>query len=290
MSTIGVDIGGTKIAAGLLDDNAQLGETVTAPTPAAGAQAVLAQVAALIGELGGTPTAIGVGAPGLIDRDGVVQSATGILPNWQGARVRAELTRLTGLPVTVDNDVRALAFAEARHGAGAPHRRVLHVSIGTGVGGALTVDGELIRGSHHSAGEIAHLLVPVRGQIPCGCGHFDHLEAIAAGPAIAAAAGEVTVPAVVARMRAGDNEARTAITRAATVLGRALAGFVTATDLDAVVVAGGVSRIGAEFLSPLAAALRAEIRPPGRAIPVLPAALGPAAPVIGAALLARENT
>lgn len=290
MSTIGVDIGGTKIAVGLLGDDGQLRDTATAPTPTTGAPAVLAQVTALIRELGGDPTAIGVGAPGLIDDDGVVQSATGILPGWKGARVRAELSESTGLPVTVDNDVRVLAFAEARHGAGAPHRRVLHVSVGTGVGGAFTVDGELIRGAHHSAGEIAHLLVPVRGPIPCGCGHFDHLEAIAAGPAIAAAAGETTVPAVLARMRAGDHEASAAITRAATVLGRALAGFVTATDLDAVVVAGGVSRIGAEFLGPLAAALRAEIRPPGRAIPVLPAAIGPAAPVLGAALLARENT
>jgi glucokinase len=132
--------------------------------------------------------------------------------------------------------------------------------------------------------------VPARGPIPCGCGHVDHLEAVAAGPAIAAAAGEETVPEVLARMRTGDDVARTAITRAATVLGRALAGFATATDLDAIVVGGGVTRIGAEFLDPLAAALRAEIRPPGRAIPILPAALGPSAPVIGAALLARENT
>jgi glucokinase len=303
MSTIGVDIGGTKIAVGLLDDNAQLRASATAPTPTTGAQAVLAQVTELLARLGGpvvtnspatrspaadSPTAIGVGAPGVIDSDGVVQSATSILPHWAGTRVRAELAHRTGLPVIVDNDVRVLAFAEARLGAGRPFGTVLHVSVGTGVGGALTESGRLVHGKRDSAGEIAHLLVPERGPIPCGCGRFDHLEAIAAGPAIAAAAGESTVPAVVDRMRAGDAAARAAITGAATMLGRTLAGFATALDLDAVIVGGGVSRIGADFLDPLARALRAEIRPAGRDIPILPAALGPDAAVIGAALLARE--
>jgi glucokinase len=288
-STVGVDIGGTKIAAGLVDDNGTLRASRSVPTSTGGADAVLAQVAELIADLRGAPTAIGVGAPGVIDpANGIVRSATDVLPGWQGARVRPELSRATGLPVAVDNDVRALAHAEARLGAGRPYRRVLFVSVGTGVGGALTEDGRLVRGAHGSAGEIAHLLVSERGPIPCGCGTFDHLEAVAAGPAIAAAAGEATVPAVVDRMRAGDERAGAAITHAATVLGRALAGFVTAVDLDAIVLGGGVSRIGADFLEPVADALRAEVRPPGRPMPVLPAALGADAPVIGAALLARE--
>lgn len=284
MSTIGVDIGGTKIAAGLLDDNGELHATTSAPTPVDGAGAVVAQVVTLIDELGGAPTAIGVGAPGLIDPvRGIVESATELVHGWQGARIGPELSRLTGLPVTVDNDVRMFAYAEATIGAGQPFARVLYASVGTGVGGALTENGALVRGAHHSAGEISHLLVPERGPIPCGCGHFDHLEAVVSGPAIAAAAGEATVPAAVER------GARAAITHAATILGRALAGFVTAIDVDAVVIGGGVARIGADFLGPVADALRAEVRPPGRPMPVLPAALGPHAPVIGAALLARER-
>jgi glucokinase len=291
MSTIGVDIGGTKIAVGLVDDNGELRATTAAPTPADGARAVLAKAAALIAELGGKPTAIGVGATGVIDPiEGVVRSATGILPGWQGTPVRAELSRLTGLPVSVDNDVRAFALAEAGLGAGRPYGRVLYVSVGTGVGGALTEDGRLVRGARGTAGEIGHLLVSARGPISCGCGRFDHLESVAAGSAIAVAAGESAVPAVVDRMRAGDDAARAVITHAATVLGRALAGFVTAVDLDAVVIGGGVSRIGAEFHNPLAGALRADVRPPGRAMPVLPAALGADAPLIGAALLARDAT
>jgi glucokinase len=288
MSTIGVDIGGTKIAAGLLDDNGHLHATTSVPTSTDGAAAVLAQVAALVVELGGAPAAIGVGATGVIDPvEGVVRSASGILPGWHGARVRADLSRLTGLPVAVDNDVRVFAFAEARLGAGLRYGRVLYASIGTGVGGALTKDGLLVHGAHGTAGEIGHLLVSERGPIPCGCGSFDHLESVVAGPAIAAAAGEVTVQAVVDRMRAGDAQARAVITRAAIVLGRALAGFVTAIDLDAVVIGGGVSRIGPEFLDPFAETLRADVRPSGRPMPVLPAALGTDAPVIGAALLAR---
>ncbi|MEV5829145.1 ROK family protein [Spirillospora sp. NPDC052242] len=210
---------------------------------------------------------LGVGAPGVVDpASGRVVSATDVLPGWSGTPVREALADLTGLPVAVANDVRAMGLGEARRGAGAGFHRVLHVSVGTGVGGALTTGGRLDHGAHGTAGELAHLLVPERGPVPCGCGRRDHLEAAVSGPAIAAT---------------GDPG------RAGTLLGRALAGVLAVLDPDAVVIGGGVAQLGAPFLDAVAAAFRAEALPPLRATPILPAALGTDAPLTGAALLAR---
>lgn len=298
--TIGVDIGGTKIAAGIVQQRGDVTRVVRAATPTEGGHAVLDTAADLVRDLAvdGDVGGIGVGAPGIIDPvEGVVRSATDIVPGWAGVGVRAGLHRRTGLAVAVDNDVRAMALGESAAGTGRDRTEVLHVSVGTGIGGALVRNGRLVRGSRGSTGEIAHLLVPATGRIPCGCGRHDHLEAVAAGPAIAAdytarsaTTGVVDLPTVAGRMRDGDQHARAAIATAATVLGRCLAGVVTAFDIDAVIIGGGAAQIGADFLQPLTTALDAEIRPPGRAVPVLPATLGTNAPIIGAGLLADEAT
>lgn len=262
-----LDIGGTKIAAALVDGTGTVRTRARVATPGGGGKAVLAAAAALLDGFGDLRVrALGVGAPGVIDAgSGRVVSATEVLPGWAGTRVRDVLAERTGLPVTVVNDVRAMACAEARAGAGAGHHRVLHVSVGTGIGGALTTDGRLEHGAHGTAGEMAHLLVPERGPVPCGCGRRDHLEAVASGPAIAAT---------------GDAP------QAGSVLGRALAGLLAVLDPDAVVIGGGVAQIGAPFLDAVTAAFRAEALPPLRATPIVPARLGTDAPLVGAALLA----
>ncbi|MEW2352310.1 ROK family protein [Spirillospora sp. NPDC029432] len=263
-----LDIGGTKIAAALADGDGTVLRRARVPTPRGGGTAVLDAAARLLdGFAAEDVAAIGVGAPGVVDPAGRVVSATDVLPGWAGTPVREALAERTGLPVAVVNDVRAMAYGEARAGAGAAFRRVLHVSVGTGVGGALTTAGELERGAHGTAGELAHLLVPERGPVPCGCGRRDHLEAVAAGPAIAAT---------------GDPAG------AGGVLGRALAGLLAVLDPDAVVLGGGVAQIGAPFLDAVTAAFRAEALPPLRALPILPAALGTDAPLVGAALLAKR--
>ncbi|WP_037357297.1 ROK family protein [Amycolatopsis orientalis] len=292
--TAGVDIGGTKIAAGLVDDG-EVVRVLRRPTPAGGAAAVLDRVATMLGELAEPFAAIGVGSPGIV-RDGTVVSATDVVPGWAGARVRERLSAQFGVPVAVDNDVRAMAFGESRHGAGSRDGLVLYVSVGTGLGGALTRRGALVHGAHGSAGEVAHLLTPVRGAVPCGCGRLDHLEAIAAGPAIAAAystraGGEpVSLPEVATRMRSGDSAATAVVTETGRLLGRVLAGFVTAIDADAVVLGGGAGLgLGEPFVRAVAEALRSEVRPSGRPVEVRPALLGTEAPIVGAALLALEQ-
>jgi glucokinase len=305
---VGVDIGGTKIAAAVVRADAAgvIERRVACPTPRAGGRAVLRAAAELVAELAaglaagtdaGPVAAVGVGAPGVIDaHDGSVRSATDILPGWAGTPVRAELERLTGLPVTVDNDVRVMAHGELRAGAARGYRDAVFVSLGTGVGGALARDGRIVRGPHGTTGELAHLLVPAAGAIACGCGRFDHLEALAAGPAIAASYAEraavpgISLPEVAARMADGDRVAREVIASAGTLLGRALAGLLAAVDAEILVVGGGVSHLGAALLDPLAEALRGEALAPLREIPVRGAEFGTDAPLIGAGLLAAEAT
>ncbi|MGH3586146.1 MAG: ROK family protein, partial [Pseudonocardia sp.] len=217
VDVVGVDIGGTKIAAGVVDDRGTVLRRATCPTPSAG---VLDAVAALVGRLTERPGPVGVAAPGVIDlASGSVRSATDTLPGWVGTPVRAELEARLGVPVRVDNDVRAMARGEAWAGAGRDHADALYVSVGTGIGGALHRGGEVVRGPHALAGEIAHLLVPVPAGFDgvCGCGRADHLEAAASGPAIERAYRHRTgrrsgLREIAASMRAGDEEAAAVIT------------------------------------------------------------------------------
>jgi glucokinase len=282
---IAVDIGGTKIAAAAIAAPATIEARLTTATPPAGGAAVLDAGAELIGRLG-PADAIGVGAPGVI-RAGSVTSATDTLPDWTGCQVRAVLERLTGLPVAVENDVHALARGELTRGAARGLRDALVVSVGTGVGGALVIGGQIVSGPHGGAGRFAHLLVPGDGPIACGCGRRDHLEAHVSGPAIAASYADaadqprvVKLPVIAGRMRAGDPVARRAIEDAGGLLGRALAGLLAATDGSAIVVGGGVAQIGAPFLDPVARSVE---------VPVIAAGLGTDAPLIGAAALALNR-
>ncbi|OEV02466.1 glucokinase, partial [Streptomyces oceani] len=150
-----MDLGGTKIAAGLVGTDGRIRHSVSAPTPALqGPGAVLDAVASAVAELTGDDVrAVGVGGAGAIDaRTGTVLSATDALPGWTGTRLTAELRQRTGLPVAVDNDVRAHALGEAWQGGAAGRSPVLFLAVGTGVGAALLVDGAPQRGARSVAG------------------------------------------------------------------------------------------------------------------------------------------
>ncbi|GGM15017.1 ROK family protein [Nakamurella endophytica] len=312
MTVIGVDIGGTKIDAGVFAVDRAAGghprwtllDRVTAPTPRTGGPDVLSGVAGLVDTLRdrhGDCRAVGVGAPGVVDGDGTVRVASAVLPGWAGTPVGRRLRSRLGVPVVVDNDVRAMARAEASIGAGRTGR-VLHLSVGTGVGGAVSQDGRVDRGPRGTAGEVAHLTVAATGPLPCGCDARDHLESVLAGPALAAAwrsrtgrpdgdlwaaaaggvAGGVPDAALVRQV------ALEVVAAAGTLAGRALAGLVCAADLDRIVVAGGVARLGEVLLGPLRDGLAAAAWPRDRRTAVVPAALGDRAALAGAALLAAS--
>ncbi|UJP41571.1 ROK family protein [Cellulomonas palmilytica] len=301
---VGVDVGGTKIAAATVDRAGRLGPLVQRPTNAArGPQAVLDAVAeavhAVVADDPRPLAAVGIGTAGVVDvTRGVIVSATSTFPHWVGTRVRDEVAlRLraasrteAGPAVHVENDVDAHAAGESWLGAARGASSALLVAVGTGVGGAVVLDGRTWRGAHHVAGEIAHVPVPGAELLPCTCGRAGHLEAIGAGPAIhrryLALGGDPASPDtrdVVARAEAGEPLAARVVHDAATVVGRAIAGVASVLDPEVVVVSGGVAQARGTWWQALQDAVRAEVVDALADLPVRLAELGGAAPVVGAA-------
>jgi glucokinase len=292
---LGIDLGGTKIAAGLVDESGAVSGRRSVATPARdGAAAVLAAIVELarevIGSVPDTPVGCGIGAAGVIDPvTGDVLSATGSLPGWSGTALRTELSALLDLPVLAMNDVQAHSLGEAVRGAGAGHSSVLTVAAGTGIGGALVVDGSLLRGRHGAAGHYGHIVSADAVGRPCPCGGTGHVESVASGPALrnlylesggdAADAREVFALAAT-----GDQRAQAAIDRAATALGVLIGGLVNEIDPDLVVLAGGLADSGDSWTSCVTAAARREMLPLLRGCPIVPARLGSDSALVGAAL------
>ena len=303
---VGLDLGGTKMAAALVDSGGTLqGPVSSCPTPAhEGPTAMLNAISGLIATVVETGThqepgraaaitAVGIGTAGVVDVErGTILSATDAITGWAGTQVAAGVRErlaaqgLGELPIHVENDVDAYAAGEAWLGAGTGAEVVLMVAVGTGVGGALVLDGRTRRGAHHVAGEIAHVPVPGAQGEPCTCGRTGHLEGITAGPQIhrryLAKGGDPDVPdarGVEERAAAGDDIAAEVYRDSATCLGRALAGLVTVIDPDVVVVSGGLARAGDLWWEPLRQTFAAEIIDPLAPIKILPATLGTTAPI-----------
>ena len=307
---VGLDLGGTKMAAALVDVHGTLrGPVASCPTPAHdGPAAMLDSISALVQqvmtagthEAPGLPAsvaAVGIGTAGVVDVEtGTILSATDAITGWAGTQVAAGVRErlvsagLGALPVHVENDVDAYAAGEAWLGAGAGSEVVLMVAVGTGVGGALVIEGRTRRGAHHVAGEIGHMPVPGAQGEPCTCGRPGHLEGISAGPQIyrryLAKGGDPDVPdarEVERRADSGDGIAQEVYRDSAVCLGRALAGLVTVIDPDVVVVSGGLARAGELWWGPLRQAFASEIIDPLAPIKIVPATLGTTAPIVGAA-------
>ncbi|MEV6166062.1 ROK family protein [Streptomyces sp. NPDC052052] len=294
---IGLDLGGTKIAAALFDADGTVLARHSRPTPARdGAEAVLdalAEAAAAVDPERLT-TALGIAAAGVVEpRTGMVTSATDSIRGWAGTALGTGLADRTGYPVACDNDVRATAGPElASLMAEAPGRgSLLFVAVGTGVGGAIAVDGRMLHGAAGIAGHLGHLPSPEAAGLPCTCGAAGHLEVIASGPGIAAHYERLTgtgvdrLETVAARAAQGETAAVQAITTGATAAGRVLGGLANALGPDRVVVGGGVPRIGSLYGDALAAAFAAELMPPLRGLVPEAPRFGADAAVHGAAAL-----
>ena len=306
---VGIDIGGTKIAAGVVAEDGTVLDRTRVPTPPDDEAATLAALLAVVDELRARNRrveAIGLGAAGLVE--------------WPGGHARwaphntyrrLELRRLlherTGLPTIVDNDANAAAWAEARFGAGAGSGDLVLVTVGTGVGGGLVLGGRLYHGQHGFAGELGHLIVDPDGDL-CACGNHGCLEAMASGSTLgrlgreaaaadpagrlaalaAEAGGPVTGELVFAAAAEGDKAALALFDRIGHWLGVGIASLVTIFDPDLVVVGGGVAATGDLLLAPARSSFERYVH--GRAHrdlpPVVPARLGPDAGLVGAATLA----
>ncbi|RKN15779.1 ROK family protein [Micromonospora musae] len=291
-AVVGLDIGGTKTVAVLVDRDGTVQDRRRASTPArSGPRAVLDTAARLAADLlpaaGGGP--VGVGTAGTVDpTTGVIRYATDSLPGWTGTPVADALAERLGRRVRVGNDVHAAALGECWSGAGRGDGHLLLVAVGTGLGGAMVRAGRLDAGARGAAGAVGHLPVPGAEGLRCGCGRYGHLEAIASGTGLAAAyaarTGErCTGRQVAERAASGDPAARAVLDRAGEALGAALAGLVALLDPATVLLAGGA----AESLRPAAtAAYAAELPPAWADVPLRLAALGEDAVAVGAARLA----
>ncbi|MEU1044104.1 ROK family protein [Streptomyces sp. NPDC005897] len=291
---IGLDLGGTKIAAALVGSDGTVLARHTLPTPATrGAEEVLDALAEAAREVWapGT-TAIGVAAAGVIDPvTGTVTSATDTIRGWAGTALATGLATRTGLPVACDNDVRAAAATEPD--GPDDDGTLLYAAVGTGVGGAVAAANRMLHGAAGIAGHLGHLPSPEADGLPCTCGATGHLEAVAAGPAITALCARLggepadRLQAVAERAALGDPHATAAITLGARATGRVLGGLANALGPHHVVVAGGVPRIGALYWDALCAAFAAELMPPLHGLRPRPPRGGADAAVLGAAALPR---
>ncbi|MEU0150160.1 ROK family protein [Streptomyces sp. NPDC006288] len=291
---IGLDLGGTKTAAALFAADGTVRARHSRPTPAReGAAAVLDALAEAAAEVDPDrlATAVGVAAAGVVDpRTGVVTSATESIRDWAGTALGAGLAERTGLPVACDNDVRATAGPELSALPGC-HGSLLFAAVGTGVGGALAVDGRMLHGGSGIAGHLGHLPSPEAAGLACTCGATGHLEVIASGPGITAHYERLTgtsvdrLETVATRAARGDEAAVRAVTTGAAAAGRVLGGLANALGPDRVVVGGGVPRIGALYGDALAAAFAAELMTPLRGLVPVPPLFGHDAAVMGAAAL-----
>lgn len=304
---LAVDIGGTKTAAALVDRAGALRDTVAAPTPGRrGPAAIIDTVVDLAGILRSrTPEAlaicgVGVGTAGVVDVGrGVILSSTETLAGWAGTALAEQLTAaLSGplgerLPIHVQNDVDAYAFGELHAGAAVGASSALMIAVGTGVGASVIVGGEVLRGSRHVAGEIAHTPISGAAHLRCPCGRTGHLEALGSGIGMHAhylsLGGDPAVTdsrRIVGLAADGDPIAAAALSDSAAAVGRGIAGAVTLLDPERVIVSGGVAAAGAAWWRPMETALRAELIDVLQSVPVVAGTLGDTAPLRGAAAAA----
>jgi len=305
---IGVDLGGTKTAAGVVSGDGEVLFSETVPTlNREGGDAILDATAALVSALvaraqaeGLDVVGVGVGSAGVIDAvRGVVVSATDAIPGWAGTELTAGLAARLGLApeaVQAVNDVHAHALGESWTGSAAGTASSLLVAFGTGVGGSFVLAGHPVLGHRYAGGHVGHFASPYAfhaGQpVPCVCGGAGHVEAIASGPAIREAYVRLggkgpasDARGVFALADASDAMAIKAVGIGAAAAGQAVGGLANILDPEVVVVSGGLSDAGAPWWRPMERALRAELLPALLGLPVLPAKLGNAAAVVGAARL-----
>ncbi|MER8182298.1 ROK family protein [Kitasatospora sp. NPDC094015] len=297
-----VDIGGTKVAAALVDADGNLTAGARRPTPArAGAEVVLKTVLDLIDELATDPrwpevTAVGIGSAGPVDASAGTVSPVNI-PAWRGFPLVEQVGAhpAVRVPVTLIGDGTAIAEAEHWLGAAAGHRSALCMVVSTGVGGGLVLDGRVHAGLTGNAGHIGHISVDLHGD-PCPCGSVGCVEGLASGTAIAryalahgwrAPGADASAAAVAESARAGDPVALAAFDRAARALAAGIAATATLVEIEAVVIGGGVAQCGPVLFEPLARHLDTFAALPFvRGIQVHRARLGTDAGLVGAAAAA----
>jgi glucokinase len=311
---LGLDIGGTKLAAGVVDGSGKVHSFAVTPTLAdQGAERGLERLWELgrrvVAESGlewSGIHAVGIGAGGPLDTARGVLVAPPHLPGWVDVPIVELAEKALDRPTVLENDATAAAAGEHRYGAGVGTRHMVYLTISTGVGGGVIVDGRLYRGAMTNGGELGHVTVDWRGR-PChGCGRRGCLEAYVSGTSIAerarealaeaqepsmlGALDEVTTADVAAAARAGDAVASAVWGETLEALACGLTSIVNLFEPELVVIGGGVSSAGEQLLGPVRERVGASaMRPAGQGARIVQAALGDRVGVVGAAAIVYER-
>ena len=310
---IGVDIGGTNVKIALVDKKGEIKHPKTVPTRAEmGYEYTIGNITQCIKDLmveakitTGDIEGIGFGFPGQIDCDkGVVRILPNI-PGWIDVPIAEIMQKEFNVPVKVDNDVRCMALAELNYGAGAGCKNLICITVGTGIGSGIVINGKLVRGASNAAGEIGHIKMEMHNGLLCGCGDTGCFEAYVSGPSIVAMAKEYVkggksakfreiagstsaiTPAIVCQAaQEGDVVAKKIFERMGEYLGIGLSSVVNLLNPERIVIGGGVAEAGDILFEPLKSTLKHRAMPiQGEAVEVVPAQLGNTAGLIGASLL-----
>lgn len=312
-----VDLGGSKILSVVADEEGRiLGEnrrpTAANEGPEAGLERIAASLEAALAEAGlriADLRAVGVCSPGPIDPTRGVIPAAPNLPGWYNVPVSQYLTDRLGIPALLENDATAAAYGEFVYGAGRGCRHIVYITLSTGIGGGLVLDGRLYRGASGAAGEIGHITIDADGPL-CGCGKRGHVEALASGRAIAREAeallarggspllarlaeeeGELTAATVHRAAGAGDAEAIRILRRAGYYLGIGLAAYVDVFNPEMVIIGGGLRHMRDFYLGPAEQEMaRRAMAEPLRVVRLVEAALGDYTGAMGMVALLRERT
>lgn len=310
---VALDLGGTQLRAALVGNDGAIQARAAERTDVAGGpRAVLAQMRRLVAEVvaevvgGVVVTGVGVCAPGPLDTGTGTVLGIPTLPGWAGFPLRDALADALGLPVTLENDGIAAAYGEWRHGAGRGLLHMVYVTVSTGIGGGVVIDGRLLHGRRGMAGHVGHFPMDPAGPV-CSCGAAGCFEALASGSALdrAARMAAAADPAgAIARRaaghpaeachaedaaRQGDPEALRIMAREAALLGVGITGLIHLYSPERVILGGGVSAAFDLLDAGIHAMIRSRAMPAFRDVLVVPAALARNSGLVGAATLALEH-
>jgi glucokinase len=307
LNAVGVDVGGTKIAAGVVSPDGEVLAAVRRPTPRSPEKLVETMIRAIEEVRGGNDVAgVCLAVPGFVlaQEERVVFSPN--LHAIEGIQLKERVGAGVGVPLTVENDANAAAWGEFRFGSGSEVDDLVFLTLGTGIGGGVISHRALLRGAQGSGGELGHVTVHSMGPL-CACGNRGCLEALASGTAIGRRARDAAVEnpgsalgRVAARRevlgedvtelgREGDELALSVLEETGRWLGIGLAGFVNVFNPEVVAVGGGAMEAGEMILASARREVRLRARPPSRdLVEIKEATLGPESGVLGAAALARD--
>jgi glucokinase len=311
--TIGIDVGGTKVLGGVVDESGKVLTTARKDTPRQGGSALTQTIADVAKELLAqhSVSSVGVSAEGFVPSDRKTMLATPNIADWNGVDLDGQLTKLIGLPVVIENDANAAAWGEAKFGAGKNQDHMMMLTVGTGIGGGIVVNGALYRGAYGIAAEFGHMRVVPDGHI-CGCGARGCFEQYASGNALLRHAREainaspevarnllsrgdgtvagLTGQAITEAARDGDPVALAAFNTTGQWLGAGIASLSVLLDPACVVIGGGVIDAGEILLKPTRESLERNMPFAGKhPYPkIIAAQLGNEAGLVGVADLARS--